>query len=582
MGLADRKIISYIGDTSDVEAKLRRLQVLNAKLGTTLGKDMNKGFKQVGPTQTQVSTKESSKTLKELNNTATKTSETFKNTKGQMIQMTKTSKVNAKGIRTTTTSYKDLNNTTASLGQNIERLTSRALLTIPLWLALRGAVMGFISAIKNGFSDLIKFDKVLQKLKRNIQGTPGQIAKGFSQAQSTITEFSLESGRSVEEITNAIQKFATVGFDLDTSISAGIDSVKLAVLLFGEGASTANAFARSLRVMTEDLTTSAEKQKAISGALALTSELWETNAFEVDEFSGNLEKFAGTAKIANLSIEETLALLATLSTGGLANRGGRLLRSTLLKSLADIGKVTKSLDLSFDPKTQPTIVFITELINKLKTLKSPENVPVELAGTLGDLFTVRGTEVLGALTALEKTLKANLALTPDIKAFNNGFVEQTETLNVLAQKYHNYNKEIGKAFVTGVVGGKNFEESLKDVGEAQKKATTGALDFGNTLRLIAKYSPAQNAFVVSFKEYIQILKKVDKQTQSTFNSIQSGLSDDITPIDLSKIIIGLNKSDDVFKNLNFDKTLATLSGKLSTSLEGIRSQILLAMSEGLE
>ena len=335
-------------------------------------------------------------------------------------------------------------------------------------------------------------------MARNLNSTEDSLGGSFDNIKDIIQNFSVESGQSVEKITNSIQKFATVGFDLESSLTGGLQSTKLAVTLFGDAEETANAFARSLRVMTEDVTDAAERQRLISEALALTDQLWKTNAFEVNEFSGNLEKFAGTAKIANLSINDTLSLLATLSTGGLSNRAGRLLRSTLLRSLNDIDKVSKGLNLNFDPNNQTSIEFILELVGALKNLQSEGDVPVELAETLGELFTVRGTEVLAALTSLEGTLKQNIALTPDVKKFNKEFENQTEQINRLVDRYTNLNKEIGRALTTGIVGGSDFADTLKTIIKIQESV------LGNSERIGSSF---RNAFAVGGIASIVLFRK---------------------------------------------------------------------------
>lgn len=372
---------------------------------------------------------------------------------------------------------------TVSLTENMARLAKRAVLTIPLWLVLRGAVMGTISTFRNGIKDIVDFDKALQKLQRNISATSQNIPADMQMAKDAIIDFSIQSGKSVEEIANAIQKFSTVGFSLEESLVGGLGATKLATLLFGDSVETADAFARSLRVMTENISNTEDKQRLMNSALALTDKLWKTNAFEVDEFSGNLQKIAGTASVANLSMNETLALLATLSTGGLAGRAGNLLRSTLLKSLTQMDKVAQNLGFSFDPKKQNTIEFVLLMVEALKKLKTQENVPAELADILGELFgAARGTELPSALTALEKTLKSNLAMTGDIANFNKEFEDQTKTINILSQRYTNLNKEIGRTFVSGLVGGEDFKNTLEKIVGVQEQLLKGSEVFGQILK----------------------------------------------------------------------------------------------------
>jgi TP901 family phage tail tape measure protein len=560
-----QKVISYISDIKPFLRDLSKLENANAATARRIATDFNKQMQKIGSPLSKVSTKETrqlSGDFSKLANTTSTVTEKIDNMDGTFSKFTETTKVNAKGVATTTRAYGDLNNSTVSLAENVSRLAKRAALTIPLWLVLRGSVMGFISTIKNGVKDINKFDASLQKLRRNMQGTPQEIASGFESAKQAITDFSIETGKSTEEITDAIQRFATVGFDIETAMKAGFDATKLAILEFGNGKETADAFAKSMRVMTEDMTDVAQVSSSITKAMAKTDQLWKTNAFEIDEFTSNLDKFAGTAKIANLSIDETLSLLATLSTGGLGNRAGRLLRSTLLKSLADVENITQKLNLDFDPNKQPTIEFVLELVKALRGMKTVENVPVELADTLGELFTVRGTEVLGALTALEKTLKSNLAVASDVATFNKEAEEQLKTVNRLAERYTNLNREIGKAFVTGIVGGEDYRNTLEKITKIQEQFLNQAEFVGGTLKDAFLFAGI-GALVGFRKEYIKLLALMRKPIVLTI-AIPLGLG--AIKQNMERLVKDAQKQTDDFNVIGEDiakRINEGLAGKLS-------------------
>ena len=465
-----------IGKSSQLGTNLNNVADINAKFADKLT-----GVGNV--------TKIVSRNLPEFSGNLTKLGSIVQTSNGRFLQLRETINKTPSGVQKVSRSVRDVtkdfvktDKQTLSLGQNLARLAKRAALTIPVWLLLRGAVTGVISTFRNGLKDIAKFDKALQKLKRNISATSTNIDADFKNAKDAILNFSLESGVAVEEVTSAIQKFATVGFGIEESLAGGIAATKLSVTLFGDAEETANAFARSLRVLTEDMDSTEEKSKAIAEAIALTDKLWKTNAFEVKEFSGNLEKFAGTAKIANLSINDTLALLATLSTGGLASRAGRLLRTTLLKSLSQIDEINRSLNLGFDPKKQSTIEFLSLLVDNLDKLKTVQGVPEELTKTVKEFFAIRGTEPIAALVALRKTLKENLALTPNVKEFNDEFKNQSEQINRLVERYKNLNKEIGKAFVVGLTGGEDYVDLLKKIVNAQENIQKSAEKMGSAIK----------------------------------------------------------------------------------------------------
>lgn len=473
-------VINYLAQITDVRRKLSELDRINARIAQQFGAQFSRATQVISRSIDSVSQKTIN--IKGLGNvnaqfgtlrTTVRTadgqikvlSESVRSVRGQAFQpLNDTLKVSSKQTRT--------------FGQDIGTLIRRAALTIPVWFALRNSIQGVFRTIRDGLGDIAEFDRSLQKLRRNLEATSTNVEADFRKVQDEIQRFSVETGRSVEEITNAIQRFATVGFNFEESLIGGIQATKLAVTLFGDAEDTANAFARSLRVLTENIDSSEERQRAIQEALALTDRLWQTNAFEVDEFSNNLEKFAGTAAVANLSINETIQLLATLSTGGLGNRAGRLLRSTLLRALSDIENVTNELELDFDPNRQPTIQFILALVERLRELRTEGNVPAELAETLGDLFSVRSTEALAALTALEDTLTANIALQPDLAKFNETFDRVNDTTFQLVERFKNLNKEIGRSFTTGLVGGEDYGDTLRRIVSIQEDLNNNAERFG--------------------------------------------------------------------------------------------------------
>ena len=86
---------------------------------------------------------------------------------------------------------------------------------------------------------------------------------------------------------------------------------------------------------------------------------------------------------------------------------------------------------------------------------------------MGDLFSVRSTEALAGLTALEEVLRENIALEPDVAKFNKTFEDLNKTTNRLVEQFNNLNKEIGRALVTGLVGGENFNDALQKIVASQ-------------------------------------------------------------------------------------------------------------------
>ncbi|MEK6878150.1 MAG: phage tail tape measure protein, partial [Nanoarchaeota archaeon] len=122
----------------------------------------------------------------------------------------------------------------SNLADNVKQLAGRALLTIPIWIALRASITGVFQGISGGVKDLVAFDLALQKIRNNLQGTPEQVASDFKKIRNSITQASKESGISTEELAAAVKQFATIGFNANESLQGGLAASKLSIALFGD------------------------------------------------------------------------------------------------------------------------------------------------------------------------------------------------------------------------------------------------------------------------------------------------------------------------------------------------------------
>lgn len=436
--------------------------------------------------------------LDQVSNTGSKVSKIFETTNGKFVKLTQTVTKLPNGIQKVTRSVQQMskaqalnakvlersNATTKTLGQNFTQLAKRALLTIPIWFALRGAIFGLFRTIRDGLKNIASFDLALQRLRKNIAATSSDIKRDFSIAQKAIFEFSLKSGKSVEEITDAVQKFATVGFDMETSLKAGIQATKLSVVLFGDGAETAEAFSRALRVIVGTSKPIADQQREIGEALAFTSQLWDTNQFNIKEVNQALGKFAPVAKTTNLSMKETLTLLATLGTAAVGGaRGGTLLRTSLQKLLENLDDVGKVLGVKTNPALDTTFTTLLKVVDASAKLGSSFEAVVERSQIMSKVFGgIRGSLPIQALTALNDKLKENAALIPDVGKLEAEFERQNKQINRLVERHKNLNKEMGKAFVTGILGAGNYQKGLLAIVETQQTLIDDTERLGQVLR----------------------------------------------------------------------------------------------------
>ena len=586
---ADRKVIAYIADVSDIKSKLRQLEALNKRFGGKLGTDLSKGLKQVGTTLGSISTKDARAGLDNLANTSTKTSDTFKKLDGSLIKVTKTTKVNSKGVAQVTNSYKNLDKNTVSLGQNISRLAKRAALTIPLWLALRGAVMGTISTFRDGISNIALMDKALQKARRNMQGTPKEIAINFDKLKKSALELSLKTGVAVEDIVTSFQRFATTGQDFETSMAGATASTKLAIAEFGDTKKTADALAKVYKVLGDSIDDVTDKNIKLETVTALIDELWKTNAFDIGEMGKSLERFASTAKITDVSLEDTIKLMATLHSGALVGqRGGRLLGSSMLRLASDLGKVQKVLKIDVNPEVDnmsSVLIKVVDALVKVRNTGGFEGI-AESSEALRELFNLRGQIPIATLVSLRDVLKENFAVTPDVKKFNKEVNDTAETTGILADRFKNVSKEAGKAFVTGVVGGEDFNTSLKTMVTTLEENLDSFRNFGSGVSLIFQGLTLQwgKMWTNFYDDADKEINSVQDKMLDFSNKIVKGMRGGMSESQLTKFIESIPKTVAKLKKesggaFKFDdKEFAKTVGALRFQLN---KQISLGIDEGM-
>jgi len=395
-----------------------------------------------------------------------------------------------------------------TFGDAIKQLGSRALLTIPIWIALRSAITGVFTGIRDGFKNLVDFDLSLQKVRRNLQGTPAEIDAQFKQLSSSITKLSLDTGVSTDKIAEAVKQFATIGFSFQDSLQGGIDATKLSIVLFGDASETAQSFARSLKILTDSTAGAVPVQEQLARAFALTSELEKSNQFDINEVNESLIRFAPTAKAAGISMENTLRLLAALGTAGLTgSRGGTLLSSTVNQLRKNLNLLAGTLGVSVNPQFDDTFTVLQKVLTKAAELGKQDKLGARQVEALSTVFGgEKGTKTINALITAVGTLKNNLNISADADRFNSDVQKVLQTPSGLAKQLGNSLKEAGKAFASSLVNGKDFVSVLQSLNNTVQAITPALSSFATALRTIFQNIGliAATAFVLNFQKVLTV------------------------------------------------------------------------------
>jgi Phage-related minor tail protein len=467
--LGTEYIIKYLSDIKGATQGAKELEAINADIAKTIGARYANAAKIIGTSLQNISSKQITfRGVKDVTQQVQTLGTVVQMTDGSFQTFTKTNTLVAGRLFTSSGALKDVSGqftktavegakadkSVLSIGDNIKRLAERAAITIPIWMALRAVVMGMLGSFTQGFKDLETESLALQKVKNVMQGTASDIANSIEKVKNETQALSLASGVNQDKIIATFQKFASVGLDFVTSMAATTAVTKLAVITQSDATVSADSFSHALSVLINVNASASEKQKQINDIITLTAELWKTNGFNVEEFTGSLEKFAITSKSVNFTTSQTLALLATLSKSGLGS-AGNLLRNSIGQLLVNMEKLASSLGVKVNPALDDTFSILIKVLEQLDKLQKTKDLKgLEAAKeALKDVFGgTRSAVPIVALSSLYDVLKKNISLTPDINKLNDSFKESENVLGNIVNRYHAANSEIGKAFVNGIIG----------------------------------------------------------------------------------------------------------------------------------
>lgn len=615
----------FIGSLNQVANSLANVDRINKQVIQNFGA-AGIGAKQLGTSLTNVKTKEFIADGQKITQTTSTFDTQVKLANGTMKTLRDTVVSTNGAVKSVNSTFLTASTGAKTFGENLAFILKRAALTIPVWFLLRNSISSVFTTIRDGLQNLVAFDLALQKVKRNLQGTPSEIESNFKTLRSEITKFSLETGKSTEEISEAVKAFATIGFSFEDSLKGGIEATKLSILLFGDGAETANTFARAIKILEDTTVGAVSVQEQMAEAFALTAELEKTNQFNIKEVNESLIKFVPTAKSAGLSMRETLILLASLGTAGrTGSNAGTLLSSSFNELRGNLDKVAGSLGISVNPQLDTTFSLMTRVLDKSEELQKTDSLGAAQAKALAEVFGgQKGTKPVESLTALNKLFKENSKILPDVIKFNKEFNKVNDTLASNVRKLTNELKENGKAFVASLVGAEDFNESVKKINKGVKDSKPAIEGVGQTLNSIfsqpltlvgaaalpgllktlftqnipaaivfggARTLAAIGAFLVKMrlgliggipglvatagviladalpKMWKRGIERSDQEAQNQFLKITQGLRGKLSKFDLNELIVGIQSGDiKLDANLNKDSIVQQLQAQLGQKL----------------
>ena len=428
---------------------------------------------------------------------------------------------------------------------NFTKALQRVAIVVPVWLLFRSVMMGVLSTIREGAEYWFEFDKSLQRSKQVVHGVTGSMEKSIDSLEGRIRQLSLESGKSMKELSDAFYQFGTVGNEFEESMQGMEVANKLATTIFGNSERTAKTLALAYRLLGDSIDSNIPKEERMAVVSAQIYKLWQTNAFTLDEFNESLSKFLPTASAFNIGMSESLALLATLNTASIkAGRGGRLLRTSINKLVENLDKASTELGVHFNPATDDAFDGLMKVLGAVKQLQKEGADIKELSSVMKDIFSgVRSREAGIALIAVYDTLLDNLDSVNTsteqhkklLQELDTAYAGVLDSVSKQRERTENLRKILGETFVKGVLGGEDFKETLKNLNLTLQASLPLVKKLGESWRVFRTVIEG-GAGTLLLRSYLDDVAKKAKELTEVTNTLADAFARKLSVEELGAFI----------------------------------------------
>jgi len=520
-----------------------------------------------------------------------KYSTTYRKKTGEIVRATRQIKDGQESLTVTTRKG-------VSVQNDFIKALRRVAIVVPVWFAFRRVMMSVVTTIQEGARYLYEMNKAFTKASLVVH-TLEDIDKVNDNLQKGFEDLALKVGESSTEIAKAFYRFGTLGIEASKAWAGAQASIKQAVATMGDIDTIAKANALAISLLGDTLGDYLPLNERLNFFTAKQVVLWKTNLMESNEFAMALERFLPTAKTLNLTLDQTVALLATLHSAGIrGSKAGRLLRTTflrLIQNLPRVGKELKVLVKAGDDTFTTLMNILDEFYDRWK--KTGGKLSPELNRLFRQIFGgVRSQEVARALSVMYKVLKKNIDLInaqgiPTQEKINRIMKEYEAQLNKVTNAYFKLiekNRELRRQIGEELV--KAFQSLIaSDPTEAMERLNKILTTLLATLRVLKKHSkevtivfgllvgttiPAMIQKINILRKSILSLQAVLIATGGNLKSVFSFLLK--TPIGLAitaftTVLYGLGKYEEKVKGVS--KSNRVFASSTKSASEAIKSLI---------
>ncbi len=308
--------------------------------------------------------------------------------------------------------------------KGVMSLASRALLTIPIWMALRTLFMSVFKVIGNMIKSFTELDKGMRKVMAVATYTGATQARVYAGLEQKAKQYYVTSSKGMKEITEAMYQIGTAGRSTE-EIMLGFNHVlDLSIGTFGSVAQAGKTVSGIMNVFEKQL----RKVGGASAQMQYVSDLlataWKNNQIELSEMATAMQYLGSIGGALDISLEALIATSSVMSDAFLrGGKGGRLIARALIEITKSSDKL-RNLGVIFD--TYAPLDYY-DVMNQIHAIYEKQGGSMSFLTDLIDVFGARGGRAVLSLMQQWEKFNEEISRTPEeIKGAANSLKKLAE------------------------------------------------------------------------------------------------------------------------------------------------------------
>jgi len=413
----------------------------------------------------------------------------------------------------------------------------RAFIVAPVWMVARQILQEMISFVTEGVQHYIDTEKAVLNVRSALLAM-GQAGTGtIADLTERFHALSVETGNAESKIMNTYASVNRILGNTEKSFMATNAAVKLGEATGTDAAKIAETLAYLYKLQGDTIKgASTDTQKFAELQVMLYAAQAKVPG-GIEKLNSELMAGIPIMKEANLSIEDFIKLNIAMNQAGITT--SQTLKTGLMKVLTNLPQITQQLNIA--PNTQPLEVFMTAL-ERMSNLYKQGNLSA-FGNAIKDIFGgIRGGQIAVLASDIE-TLRKSMSepfVTPQATyEYNTQLKEVSASSNHQIEIFQNLKKQAGDAFITGILGGKDFAEAMKNLNTTMDSSATILHGIGVGLRQFGGYlkelTPGLN-FIFAAEERYKKLNNEIARTSDLMKRIDLGMRGQLTLQDTTALI----------------------------------------------